>query len=246
MSLLGLSIKRVIVRIFYMSHIDSVKLYEHICQHLPSWKRIARQSGEHEADEIANEAWLFIIKEWNKEPFDINNPEHWDCIQSIMYNRFVGFAEKNLKYATHIDQTIKHNDNEMAHPLLNQLTAAEYNEPLYQLIEEEKQQENWIAQNKAINQYSFSKLVAFWVFFQSLDPMSMSEKAQLMKMSQSWLYCCINFAKVLKRDQPSLFDSIETAPLAVHLKSWRSFKITRGQFKAAPIASKWLQLKLFE
>lgn len=216
-------------------------------QHYKDWQKIARASKQCESDDIAQDAFLFIIEHWTGE-FDVANNEHWDELKHKMWNKFVHSADRLLKNAFNFDHSTRNDLDEAINPILLTLSSPASTEPLQRILDTENQH---IQQNKETHQIkenSFSMALAFVHLFESLKPKLIKYTylsiADYMKMSYSWLRACLKRAENLQKTQHSLFDNLEYAPVQ-YLGSWRKFKLQgRRQSKFTPLLVN--QLSLFQ
>lgn len=228
---------------------DQDKLYQVIYspQYYKDWQKIARASKQCEANDVAQEAFLFIIEHWTGE-FDLANNEHWDELKHKMWNKFVHAADRLLKNAFDFDQRTRNDLDEAINPILLSLSSPTATEPLQRILDTEDQH---IQQNKEtlqIKENSFSVALAYIHLFESLKPRLIKYTylsiADYMKMSYSWLRECLKRAEKLQKTQHSLFDHLEYAPVQ-YLGTWRKFKLERqSQPKFTPILEN--QLSLFQ
>jgi hypothetical protein len=235
-----------------MNKIDQLKIYNAIPKYGAMWQKIARDSGEHQKEDIESEALIFVITKWNIEVFglfDIGNEEHWKYLYGAVRRKCVEYTEKNIKFAEKIYQPAKNDMDEATNPILLGLKVSESFEPLQRLIDQQEEQENQQKLKQQHEENSFSMILAFVELFEALKPKTLKHTyvniASQMKMSYSWLYRCLRYAKELQKVQPSLFDGIEDISQIAQLGSWRRFKITRNSFKSAPVVLIG-QLNLFE
>ena len=216
-------------------------------EHYKDWKRIARSSQQYEANDIANDAFLFVMEKWTDE-FDLSNSEDWAELKHQMWNKYAYGIDRILKSALNIDKSSKNNCDEAIHPILLGISSPASTEPLQGIIDDEDQQILAKKQEQQIHDNSFSMALAYAQLFESLKPKLLKYTylniADYMKMSYSWLRRCLKRAEKLQKTQHSLFDSLEYASLQ-HLASWRKFKLSRTkQPKFTPILEN--QLKLFQ
>ncbi|QHI08819.1 hypothetical protein [Acinetobacter haemolyticus] len=228
---------------------DQKKLCEAIysSQHYKDWQKIAKASKQCETNDVAQDAFLFIIEHWTKE-FDLTNDEHWHELKHKMWNKFVHRADRLLKNAFDFDQGARNDLDEAINPILLSISSPTSTEPLQGLIDAEEQQTLQKKQVKQIQENSFSMALAYVQLFESLKPKLLKYTylniADYMKMSYSWLRECIKRAEKLQKTQYSLFDNIEYASVP-HLGSWRKFKLERQvQPKFTPVLEN--QLNLFQ
>lgn len=228
---------------------DQKKLYQLIysVEHYKDWQKIALSSKQCEAEDIAQDAFLFIVEKWVGE-FDSYNPEHWVELKHKMWNLFVHGTDRIIKYALSFDQSSRNDPDEAINPILLSISSPASTEPLQGMIDDEEQLFLQKKQVKQIQENSFSMALAYVQLFESLKPKLLKYTylniADYMKMSYSWLRECINRAEKLQRTQHSLFDNIEYASVP-HLGSWRKFKLERQvQPKFTPVLEH--QLNLFQ
>ncbi|WP_151715436.1 hypothetical protein [Acinetobacter sp. TUM15071] len=216
-------------------------------QNYKDWHKIAQASKQCEADDVAQDAFLFIIEHWNGE-FNLANDEHWNELKHKMWNKFVHGADRILKNAFDFDQSTRNDLDEAINPILLTISSPTSTEPLQRMLDAEDQH---IQQNKETHQIkenSFSMALAYVHLFESLKPKLIKYTylsiADYMKMSYSWLRQCLKRAEKLQKIQHSLFDNLEYAPVQ-HLGSWRKFKLEkRTQAKFTPTIVN--QLNLFQ
>lgn len=215
--------------------------------HFKDWQKIARSSQQCDANDIAQDAFLFVIEKWLGE-FDSSNPQHWIELKHKMWNLFVHGADRILKYAFSVDRSSKNDPDEAINPILLGISSPTSTEPLQGMIEDEDRQIQESKQLKQIQENSFSMALAYVQLFETLKPVLLKYTylniADYMKMSYSWLRQCLKRAEELQKIQHSLFDNIEYASVQ-HLRSWRKFKLDRqNQPKFTPVFEG--QLNLFQ
>lgn len=213
--------------------------------HFKDWQKIARSSKQYEANDIAQEAFVFVVKEWVGE-FDVSNPEHWIELKHQMRNRYGYGVDRVLKKALSMDQTSRNDPDEAINPILLDISSSTSTEPLQGIIDDEDRQTLEKKQIKQIQENSFSMAFAYIQLFESLKPKLIKYTylniADYMKMSYSWLWRCLKRAEKLQQTQHSLFDNVEYAP-AQYLGSWRKFKLERqNQPKFTPVFKNQLNL----
>lgn len=234
-----------------MDNTEQLKIYAALQRYGTLWQRIARDSGEHQKEDIENEALIFVVTEWKVAifgSFDINNIEHRKYLYGAMHQKFVEFSEKNIKYAQRIGQPARNNPDPSTHPVLLHAKASATHEPLQQLLDAEEYLIIQKKQTKQIAENSFSMILAYIELFERLksktDKHTYLNIAAEMKMSYSWLRQCLNRAEKFLKIQPSLFDGIEYILATDTLESWRRVKIIRDS-KPTPIVLV-SQLNLFQ
>ncbi|ENU29137.1 hypothetical protein F991_03269 [Acinetobacter sp. CIP-A165] len=213
-----------------MLQINQGELYKIIysSNHYKNWQTIARASKQCETEDVAQEAFLFVIEKWNGE-FDLSNSDHWNELTHKMWNYFVHSADRTLKYALSFDQTARNDPDEAINPILLGISSSPSTGPLQRMIDDEDRQKLQKKQEKQIQENSFSMALAYVKLFESLKPKLIKYTylniALHMKMSYSWLRQCLKRAEKFQKTQGSLFDNLEDAPLAQYLGSWRKFKL---------------------
>ncbi|WP_034280213.1 hypothetical protein [Alkanindiges illinoisensis] len=234
-----------------MDKTEQLKIYAELQQYGTLWQCIAKDSGEHQKEDIENEALIFVITEWKVAvlgSFDINNAEHRKYLYGAMHKKFVEYSEKNIKYAARIDQPLRNNPDATTHPILLQAKASDAHEPLQQLLDAEDNLITEKIQIRQIAENSFSMVLAYIELFERLksktDKHTYLNIAAELKMSYSWLRKCLNRADKFLKTQPSLFDGIESVLVTDKLESWRKVKIIRDS-KSAPVVLH-AQLSLFQ
>ena len=237
------------IKILFVLVKDQEKLCEAIysTQHYNDWQRIAQSSKQYESDDIAQNAFLYVIDRWIGV-FDPVNLEHWIELKSQMRNLYGYGVDRVLRKALSMDQSSSNDVDEATNPILLSISSSTSTEPLQGMIEDEEQLFLQKKQLKHIQENSFSMALAYVQLFESLKPKLLKYTylniADYMKMSYSWLRECINRAEKLQRTQHSLFDNIEYASVS-HLRSWRKFKLERKvQPKFTPVLEN--QLNLFQ
>ncbi|MEO3356319.1 hypothetical protein [Acinetobacter haemolyticus] len=228
---------------------DQKKLYQLIysVEHYKDWQKIALSSKQCEAEDIAQNAFLYVIEEWIGV-FDPSIPEDWIELKRQMRNLYGYGVDRVLRKALSMDQSSKNDPDEAINPLLLSISFPTSTEPLQGMIDAEDQQTLQNKQVKQIQENSFSMALAYFQLFESLKPKLIKYTylsiADYMKMSYSWLRQCLKRAEKLQKTQHSLFDDLEYAP-AQHLGSWRKFKLSGlRQPKFTPVLEN--QLNLFQ
>lgn len=216
-------------------------------QHNKDWRRIAYSSKQCDTEDVAQQAFLFVITDWSGE-FNIFDSQHWDELKRKMYNHFVHGADRTLKWALSFDQSTRNDCDEAINPLLLGLSAASSTEPLQHILDDLDQQVQQKKQTQLIEENSFSLALAYVQLFESLKP-TLSKYTYLniaahLKMSYSWLRECLRRAEKLQKTQASLFDGIESLQVE-GLASWRKFKLNKIKHpKFTPVLEN--QLNLFQ
>ncbi len=228
---------------------DQNKIYQVIYspQYYKDWQKIARASKQCEANDVAQEAFLFIIEFWIGE-FDLANNSHWEELKHEMWNKFVHGADRLIKNAFDFDHNTRKNLDEAIHPILLDVSSPISTEPLQSILDAEVQHIQQMTETQQIKENSFSVVLAYIHLFESLKPKLIKYTylsiAEYMKMSYSWLRECLKRAERLQKTQRSLFDNFEYAPVH-YLGSWRKFKLqSRNQLKFTPGLEN--QLTLFQ
>ena len=210
---------------------DQKKLCEAIysSQHYEDWQRVAQSSKQYEADDIAQNAFLYVIDRWIGI-FDPVNPEHWIELKNQMRNLYGYGVDRVIRKALSMDQSSRNDPDEAINPILLSISSPASTEPLQGMIDDEEQLFLQKKQVKQIQENSFSMALAYVQLFESLKPKLLKYTylniTDYMKMSYSWLRKCIYRAEKLQRTQHSLFDNIQYASVP-HLGSWRKFKLER-------------------
>ncbi|MEG0481538.1 MAG: hypothetical protein RR575_11370 [Acinetobacter sp.] len=203
-----------------------LQIYEEIQKRQSLWNNIANRSGEHSVEDVMIEAWLFTCESWKLSKFfQIDNEGDWKYLYGAIYKKLIQYSEKNVKYGVQIDQPYVQNSfEENEHPVLRQLFADEYLEPLKQLEKLEEQQEYEQDFNQKIELLGYSKLSAFLLLSHSFNT-SRIQTAQYMNMSYSWFYRSGQIFQNIYNMQNSLFDEIDTKIQLEQLRTWRKFRI---------------------
>ncbi|ENU27906.1 hypothetical protein [Acinetobacter modestus] len=228
---------------------DQEKLYKmiYLPDYYKNWQKIAQFSKQYDANDIAQNAFLFVIDQWIGG-FDLCNPEHWVELTQKMWSLYGHGGDRVLKNALSMDQTSRNDPDEAINPILLGISSPTSTEPLQGIIDDEEQQIRKEKQVRKIQENSFSMALAYVQLFENLKPKLFKYTylniADYMKMSYSWLRQCLKRADKLHKTQRSLFDHIEYAPTQ-HLGSWRKFKLERrNQPKFTPVLEN--QLSLFQ
>jgi hypothetical protein len=199
-------------------------LYRKLSQHQAIWRKIAKQTaGEHDHEDVLNVAWIMATEWPPHKPFDPDHTENLDQLCAKVFNHLVKFSEKNLRYASRIDQpTNQFDPDQSTHPLLNQLSDHGSGDPLHQLIELEASTDDIF--NNNIQNLGHTILAGFIIL---LDRIHLNRKnsAFHLNISYSWLYRCIKRAEKLYHQQLSLFDAEGININTEQLQGWRHFNL---------------------
>lgn len=210
------------------------------------WRRIALASKQFEANDIAQQAAIYVFGDW-AEWFDMANVEHWNLLKDELFRFFMRSTDRAVKVALRFDHSFRNDLDASTHPVLLHAKASATHEPLQQLLDAEEYLITQKKQTKQIAKHSFSMILAYIKLFERLksktDKHTYLNIAAEMKMSYSWLRQCLNQAEKFLKIQPSLFDGIEYILATDTLESWRRVKIIRDS-KPTPIVLG--QLNLFQ
>ena len=210
-----------------MKNKKSDPLYDFLLSKKSEFQRISRQSkGQHDADDVLNTTYLIAVI-WDP-PFEIENPEHFKRLCGWVYNKLIGYAEKNIDYGMSIDQTFQDDEsNERQSPFYNQLVANTSDAPLEALLTLETHYEESLEPDRLLS-LGYAKIVGYMLLLREFHNDHKTLATSLM-ISTSWFYRCIRLATKLRSRQLSLFDSTECEqlPSLSQLKTWRTFKIQR-------------------
>lgn len=194
------------------------------------WRRIALASKQFEANDIAQQAAIYVFGDW-AEWFDMANVEHWNLLKDELFRLFMRSTDRAVKVALRFDHSFRNDLDASTHPALLQAKASATHEPLQQLLDAEEYLITQKKQTKHIAEHSFSMILAYIELFERLksktDKHTYLNIAAEMKMSYSWLRQCLNRAEKFLKIQPSLFDGIEYILATDTLESWRRVKIIR-------------------
>lgn len=210
------------------------------------WRRIALASKQFEANDVAQQAAIYVFGDW-ADWFDMANVEHWDLLKDELFRFFMRSTDRAVKGALRFDHSFKNDPDASTHPLLLGAKASATHEPLQQLLGAEDCITKEKEKTKHIEENSFSMVLAYIELFERLksktDKHTYLNIAAEMKMSYSWLRQCLKRAEKFLKIQPSLFDGIEYILATDTLESWRRVKIIRDS-KPTPIVLG--QLNLFQ
>ncbi|MCT9074243.1 sigma-70 family RNA polymerase sigma factor [Cupriavidus gilardii] len=173
---------------------------------LPDLARIAKQSrGEMTVDDLQGEAWILAEKlSRNRDPRpDPADRAFQQQILARLFNRFVKFADKRLRFAVRLDEQIE-DDNGGTHEnwFAATLTAPEANEP-YRMLETYEQLNQ---QDKTVLA-RFAEAVAYLRVFANM-PNDLTSIANHLAISTGTLRKRLKYAERTMALQPSLFDGV--------------------------------------
>lgn len=211
------------------------------------WRRIASASKQVEADDVAQQAAIYVFGDW-ADWFDRANVEHWDLLEDELFRFFMRSTDRAVKGALRFDHSLSNNPEASTHPLLLGAKASDAHEPLQQLLGADDYIIKEKEKTKHMEENSFSMVLAYIELFERLksktDRHTYLNIAAVMKMSYSWLHQCLNRAENFFENQPSLFDGVEYILATDKLESWRRVKIIRDS-KPTPMVLVG-QLNLFQ
>ncbi|WP_411956096.1 hypothetical protein [Acinetobacter thutiue] len=105
--------------------------------HHKDWQKIARSSKQYDANDIAQNAFLFVIDKWMDE-FDLCNPKHWVELKQKMWSLYGHGVDRVLKKALSMDQTSRNDPDEAINPILLGISSPTSTESLQGMIDVEE------------------------------------------------------------------------------------------------------------
>ncbi|MGM3273733.1 hypothetical protein [Ralstonia sp. 24A2] len=173
-------------------------------------RRIASRSrGETTVEDLQTEAWL-VAEELSRDrdpPPDAGDRGFQQQILGRLYNRFVNFADKHLRFATRIDEQREDDDGGTRE---NSIAAALAAPPEYEPSRAIEKQEDEHRQERQILGH-FAEAVAYLRIFASMGN-DRCAVADHLAIGAATLRRRIEHAEWTVKTQPSLFDGVTAIP----------------------------------
>lgn len=184
-------------------------------------KRIARHTrGEHEYRDIVNGAWIMArTLSGSHIPINLLDVASQEKLIQHLYQHFVRYTERNVRHAVRLDHAPSgYGEAGKSHPLLNELTSDDGDDPLLLLIASENESERLPADEH------HSLAGAYLMLLQQFDN-RMSRVANHLLISTPHAYRCCGKARWLAISQYGL--SLDGPAATSHLKPWRRYRTFR-------------------
>lgn len=124
-----------------MAYMQDPGFEQFVAQRKKDLQRIAyRTRGEHQFSDIVGEAWLIAqeLMARNDVVPGFLDPLFQNLLLSHLYQHFIRYEEKSVRYAVRLDQAIEDaGQNDEFHPLMYVLASDEGRDPLAEIIERE-------------------------------------------------------------------------------------------------------------
>jgi hypothetical protein len=124
-----------------MTYLQDPGFERFVAQRRRKLQRIAYKTrGEHQFSDLVGEAWLIgqELMARNDVVPDFLDPSFQDLLLSHLYQHFIRYEEKNVRYAVRLDQAIEGaGQDDESHPLMYVLASDEGRDPLAEIIERE-------------------------------------------------------------------------------------------------------------
>lgn len=189
----------------------------------PALRRIAyRTRQEVTPEDVSQSAWLIAIdiEERLGRPIDFADRDDQETVIAWLYNKFVNYAEKRVRFAVKIDQASADADSESpGERELRTLAAPLDSDPLENLDRQEEEQ----AQRDLIDA-SYSEAAAYALLLLRFQ-WDWRALAAYLHIVVETLRIRVERAASRARIQPSLFDGIDTIDPA--------FQAARGRHQVA-------------
>ena len=173
---------------------------------LPDLARIAKQSrGEMTVDDLQGEAWILadkLSRDPDPQP-DLADRDFQQQILARLFNRFVRYADKRLRFAVRLDEQSEDDDGGTHENwFAATLSAPEANEPhrMLETYEEESQQDKTVLGR-------FAEAVAYLRVFANMAN-DLTAIANHLAISNATLRKRLERAEQTMEFQPSLFDGV--------------------------------------
>jgi hypothetical protein len=180
----------------------------------PDLSRIAYKSeGEVTADDLASEAWLMAaeLSPEHEAPPDPGDKAFQQKLLGRLYNRFVKFADKRLKYAVRLDKEETNDSGDtMPNAVAASLAAPEQYEPLFALARDEAAAEADVDEESKLA-CRFAEAVAYVRLFHAFDQDRGAISDHLL-IARCTLRRRVKRAEMTVEIQPSLFDGVASVP----------------------------------
>lgn len=168
-------------------------------------RRIARATrGEATLEDIEQSVWLLAqeLGERRGYTLDLLNPTDQDLLLRRLYNRFVKYTEKLVRYAVRIDEEADDEKAGAGATIARLLAAPSESDPVVILMREEAAEELELMIRR-----SYSEAVAYLVLLRRFQ-WSMQVLADALRIVLGTLRQRIERAINMVKVQPSLFDGI--------------------------------------
>ena len=168
-------------------------------------RRIARATrGEATLEDIEQSVWLLAqeLGERRGYTLDLLNPTDQDLLLRRLYNRFVKYTEKLVRYAVRIDEEADDEKAGAGATIARLLAAPSESDPVVILMREEAAEELELMIRR-----SYSEAVAYLVLLRRFQ-WSMQVLADALRIVLGTLRQRIERAIDMVKVQPSLFDGI--------------------------------------
>ncbi|HET7371498.1 MAG TPA: hypothetical protein VFK45_11735 [Gammaproteobacteria bacterium] len=195
---------------------------EFLCRRARDLRRIAN-STRHELalEDVQQSAWVIAVEIERRRgaPVDFMDDDDQEVVLGWLYNEFVKYADKSIRYSVRMDEESKDDYTPSHGSLVGRLAAASLTyDPLISLTEEEPGPENYLA---SIGE-SYSEAMAYILLLirHKGSAVALADHLQIVLRT---LLARIDRAAGCARVQPTLFDGVDVIDPGFKASRQRSY-----------------------